>query len=121
MATPEFQNCAECKAFLNSNPVSPQGQQLVINWDKIKSRYSFNSLPRDDQQAILGHLGPEDTETLVERANRLNLSNRRKPTDESGSSIQDNISDHIADATGMGNFRVKVGRKKLGVQWKKKF
>ena len=121
VGAPEFQTCAECKAILNNNPINAQGQQLVINWDRVRSRYSFDSLPREDQMAILGHLGPEDRETLSERANRMNLNPKRPDSFDAKSSVTDNIGDRVAAATGMGNFRFKVGKKKLMFQYKRKF
>lgn len=68
----------ECKDCANLASASPQVDQLVINWDKIKSRYSFSRLPHDDQQAILKTLTPEEYETLAQQAQRRLFEDKAK-------------------------------------------
>ncbi len=121
--SPEFQNCPECRRLANQNPVNAQGQQLVINWDRVRSRYSFDSLSQEDKAAVLGDLQPGDRETIEDRLARTKYSHAFDSTG-GGASLKDRVSGGLGARLGLGdNSKVnfKVGRNKLMIKIEKKF
>ena len=123
MTAPETKDCPQCSANSSNNSLD-QAEQLMINWDKVKSRYSFSALPREDQAEILGQLSADDHETFAEKARRLHLKPTKKyldPNENSKAAVQERLGDKVAAATGMGGMRVKLGAKKFMIQYKKKW
>ncbi|MBY0555274.1 hypothetical protein K2P97_12150 [bacterium] len=118
-ASLQITNCPDCSKLASP---SKQAEQLVINWDEINSRYSFSSLPADDQKALLVSLKPEDYETLAQRfERRLNLDKVKKPV---GSDTAENLKDVVRNYT--GGFTGKIIRengkpKGVRIEYKKKF
>jgi hypothetical protein len=117
--------CLDCGSGV-THP-SKQLDELVINWDLVRSKYSFSSLPREDQEAILKSLDRSDRETIAQQATRrgfeLNLDKSKKqkldPTN-----TEENIKDVIRGYT--NGFTGKIIRqdgkpKGVMIQWKKKF
>lgn len=113
----------ECKDCATLASPSPQVEQLVINWDKIKSRYSFSSLPHDDQQSILKTLRAEDYETLAQQAQRRLNEDKVKKKPASDDTVE-NLKDMVREHT--GGFTGKIIRKDgkpngIKIEYKKKF
>jgi hypothetical protein len=124
VSTADFSDCPQCIRVLNENPVNAQGEQLVINWERLQSRYSFNSLSKEDQAALLRELGPGDRETLAERSARLKIKPPTFATGNNGDTIQDRMSSGVGRRLGLGNgakVKVKVGKNKFQIKYEKKF
>lgn len=120
----EFSDCPKCVRVLNNNPVNAQGEQLVINWEQMQSRYSFSSLSKEDQAALLRDLGPGDRETLTERSTRLKIKPSAFATGNAGDTIQDRMSGGLGRRLGLGEgakLKVKVGKSKFMIKYEKKF
>jgi hypothetical protein len=65
------QFCLDCASVV-THPSKPL-DELVINWDLVRAKYSFSFLPHDDQETILKNLDRSDRETVVQQAARKNL------------------------------------------------
>lgn len=116
----QITNCPDCDKLA---PPSKQAEQLVINWDKIKSRYSFSSLPADDQKAILAQLKADDYETLAERAERrlkLESGDKRPVSDDTAENLKDIVRGYTGGFTGK-IIRENGKPKGLKIEYKKKF
>lgn len=116
----QITNCPDCSKLA---PPSKQAEELVINWDKIKYKYSFASLPADDQRALLSQLKADDYETLAERSRRklnLDAAVKKSASDDTVENIKDVVRGYTGGFTGKV-IRENGKPKGLKIEYKKKF